>query len=308
MPNWEEIEFKDKFVERYKELTDFEKFKEYSLSYLRRSIRVNTLKISPEKLIPRLEKKHYKLTKIPFTYLGYYIEGDQLDIGNLPEHALGYFYVQEAASMLPPLALEPKKHEFVLDIAAAPGSKTTQISALMENTGIIIANDINYLRLKPLSINTERCGCKNIIFTISRGQNIKNMQFDKILLDAPCSGTGSIAKSLGTLQIYNTEMIKKLARDQKRLILNAYNLLKPKGTLVYSTCSLEPHENEAVVDHLLKNTDARLKEINIKNLKRSQAILNFEKESYSKEIKKGLRIWPQDNNTEGFFVAKITKP
>lgn len=299
-------QFKKNFVERYSKLTNWNVFKKECVKRLRRSIRVNTLKISPEKLIPRL--KDYKLTQIPFCKEGFYIEGEQMDIGNLPEHSLGYFYVQEAASMIPPLVLEPEKHDFLLDMAAAPGSKTTQLSALMENTGIIIANDYKYQRLKPLDINTQRCGCKNVILTISQGHKIKNMQFDKILLDAPCSGTGGICKSLRTLQIYNTEMIKKLAREQKRLILNAYSLLKKNGILVYSTCSLEPEENEEVIDHLLKNTDASLEEIKIKNLKISPAILEFENKIYSSEIKKCLRIWPQDNGTEGFFVAKILKP
>ena len=299
-------QFKKDFIERYKKLTDWKEFKEACIRRLKRSIRVNTLKISPEELLPRLN--NYTLTQLSFFKDGYYIEGEQMDIGNLPEHALGYFYVQEAASMIPPLILEPKKHDFILDIAAAPGSKTTQLSAMMENTGIIIANDYKYQRLKPLEINLQRCGCKNVLTTISKGHKIKNMQFDKILLDAPCSGTGGIAKSLKTLQIYNTDMIKKLAIEQKRLILTAYSLLKPKGILVYSTCSIEPHEDEAVINHLLKNTDAKLENIEIKNLKSSEPVLEFENENYSKEIKKCLRIWPQNNNTEGFFVAKITKP
>lgn len=299
-------QFKKDFIERYRKLTNWKEFREACTKRLRRSIRVNTLKISIEELIPRLE--NYTLTQIPFCKEGFYIEGEQMDIGNLPEHTLGYFYVQEAASMIPPLVLQPEKHAFILDMAAAPGSKTTQLSALMENTGIIIANDYKYQRLKPLTINTQRCGCKNVIMTISKGHRIKDIQFDKILLDAPCSGTGGIAKSLRTLQIYNTDMIKKLAMEQRRLILSAYSLLKTKGTLVYSTCSLEPHENEAVINNLLKNTDAKLEKIEIKNLKRSEPVLEFENESYSSEINKCLRIWPQDNNTEGFFVAKITKP
>lgn len=299
-------QFKKDFIERYKKLTDWKEFKEACVKRLKRSIRVNTLKISQEELLPRF--KNHKLTQVPFYKEGFYIEGEHMDIGNLPEHALGYFYVQEAASMIPPLILEPKKHDFILDMAAAPGSKTTQLSAMMENTGIIIANDYKYQRLKPLSINTQRCGCSNVVITISKGHRIKNMQFDKILLDAPCSGTGGIAKSLRTLEIYNTDMIKKLAIEQKRLMLTAYSLLKKNGTLVYSTCSLEPHENEAVINHLLKNTDAKLEKIEIKNLKSSEPVLEFENEIYSSEIKKCLRIWPQDNNTEGFFVAKIVKP
>ena len=301
-------QFKKEFIERYRKLTDWKEFREACTKRLKRSIRVNTIKISPEKLIKRLEEKGYKLTQVPFYKEGFYVEGEKMDIGNLPEHSLGYFYVQEAASMIPPLILGPEKNEFILDMAAAPGSKTTQLSALMENTGIIVANDYKYQRLKPLEINLQRCGCKNVLVTISKGHKIRNMQFDKILLEAPSSGTGGIAKSLRTLEIYNTDMIKKLAIEQKRLILTAYSLLKPKGILVYSTCSIEPHEDEAVINHLLKNTYAKLEKIEIKSLKSSEPVLEFENENYSSEIKKCLRIWPQDNNTEGFFVAKIIKP
>ena len=138
MPNWEEIEFKDKFIERYSQLTDFEKFKEYSLSFLRRSIRVNTLKITIPELKKRVEAQDWVLTPVPWCKEGFWVEhkGGRRDIGNLIEHTLGYFYVQESASMIPPLVLNPQPGETILDIAASPGSKTTQIAALMKNQGI----------------------------------------------------------------------------------------------------------------------------------------------------------------------------
>ena len=134
MPNWEEIKFKDKFIERYSELTDFETFKKYSLSFLRRSIRVNTLKISINELKKRIEK-NWKLTQIPWCKEGFWLEHNEgrRDVGNLIEHALGYIYVQEAASMIPPLVLDPKPGEVILDIAASPGSKTSQIAQYMNN-------------------------------------------------------------------------------------------------------------------------------------------------------------------------------
>ncbi|HJO02147.1 MAG TPA: tRNA methyltransferase, partial [Candidatus Woesearchaeota archaeon] len=137
MPDSEEIEFKEKFIERYEKLTDFKEFKKYSLSFLRRSIRVNTLKISLDELKKRLEK-NWNLEEIPWCKDGFYIEHikkERRDIGNLIEHSLGYFYIQEAASMIPPLVLEPKETDVVLDIAASPGSKTTQLAALMNNKG-----------------------------------------------------------------------------------------------------------------------------------------------------------------------------
>jgi 16S rRNA C967 or C1407 C5-methylase (RsmB/RsmF family) len=133
------------------------------------------------------------------------------------------------------------------------------------------------------------------------------IEFDKVLVDAPCSGTGTIRKSLKTIGIWNPDMVRRLSITQKQLIETGFNLLKENGTLVYSTCSLEPEENEEVVDFLInKYENAKLQEIKL-NLKRSHAVLEFERKKYNEEIKNCLRIWPQDNDTEGFFIAKIKK-
>lgn len=309
--NFNEITFKPKFIERYSKLTDWEEFKTCSLSFLKRSIRVNTLKISIKELKERLEKS-WTLEQVPWCKEGFLIEHikkERRDIGNLIEHSLGYFYIQEAASLIPPVVLEPKPDEVVLDIAASPGSKTTQIAQYMQNKGVLIANDYTYERMKPLSINLQRCGVTNAAITLMEGQWFRKsgIEFDKILVDAPCSGTGTIRKSLKTIGIWNPDMVKKLAITQRQLIETGFSLLKQEGTLVYSTCSLEPEENEGVVDFLLgKYENAKLEEISL-NLKRSPAILEFESKKYSEEIRKCLRIWPQDNDTEGFFIAKLRK-
>jgi len=303
-----EIIFKENFIERYSKLTNFKEFKNSCLTPLRRSIRVNTLKISVNDLKQKLES-NFILQKIPWCNEGFFIEHKtgRRDIGNTLEHSLGYYYVQEAASMIPPLLLNSQKEDLILDMCASPGSKTTQIASLMENQGLIIANDYKGIRLRPLGINLQKSGITNTIITLMRGQWFKNFQFDKILLDAPCSGTGAIRKSLKTLLTYNTKMITKLAKEQKQLILTAFPALKPKGTLIYSTCSLEPEENEEVIDFLLKKYDnVSIEKINL-NIKRSEPILNFNNKNYSEEIKNTLRLWPQDNDTEGFFVAKIKK-
>ena len=297
-------EFKESFLEKYGKLTDINKFCEYCLKRLNKSIRVNTLKISIKELKEKLID--YEFRQIPWCKEGFWIKGPRTDLGNLMEHSLGYFYVQEAASMIPPVVLNPKENELVLDIAAAPGSKTTQIASMIKNKGIIIANDIKYDRLKALSINLQRCGISNTIITLRSNYSFKEIKFDKILLDAPCSGTGAIRKSLMTLKIWNNNMIKKLANDQKRLILNAFDCLNDHGILVYSTCSIDPEENESVIDFLLKNRNAKLEKIDL-DIKKSDAILDYEKKHFNDEVKKCLRIWPQDNDTEGFFVAKIKK-
>ncbi len=302
-----EIEFKKKFVERYSKLTDWKEFKKYSLMYLKRSIRVNTLKISAADLIRKLV--NWRFRQIPWCEQGFWIEHKKgrRDIGNTIEHALGYIYVQEAASMIPPVVLDAKPGEIVLDMCASPGSKASQIAAMMKNKGLFVANDITGARMKPLGINLQRMGLTNHVITMMQGRFFKGFSFDRILVDAPCSGTGTIRKSFKTLRIWNPVMVRRLAGTQKQLIETAFKNLKKNGTLVYSTCSLEPEENEGVVDYLISNyPNAKLQDINLK-IKKSPAILEFEGKKYSKEIKKCLRIWPQDNDTEGFFVAKLRK-
>jgi NOL1/NOP2/sun family putative RNA methylase len=307
----QDIQIKDSFKERYSKLTDWESFRKVSLSFLRRSIRVNTLKMGVNELKKRISGD-WELTQIPWCKEGFWIqhkgEEKRRDVGNLIEHSLGYIYVQEAVSMIPPIVLDPKPGETVLDMCAAPGSKASQIAQYMETEGVLVANDFTGIRLAPLGINMQRCGVTNCIITQMYGQMFKGFSFDKILVDAPCSGTGTIRKSLKTLRIWNPTMIHRLAGTQKRLIENAFNNLKAGGTLVYSTCSLEPEEDEGVVDFLLDKFDnAKLEVFELEGLKRSDSIDQFEDKNYNSEVKKCLRIWPQDNDTEGFFVAKIKK-
>lgn len=301
------MEFKDRFIAAYRNITDINAFLEYSVKPLRKSIRVTTLKTSVKELKTRLEEQGFSLQQIPWCKEGFWIQGNRTDLGNLPEHSLGYFYVQESASMLPPIALHPQPHEIILDIAAAPGSKTTQIAAIMKNQGIIIANDITHTRLKSLTINLQRCGVSNTIITLMKGHKL-HLEADKVLLDAPCSGTGAIRKSLKTIEIWNPDIIKRLAGQQRQLLQAAFSCCKPKGIIIYSTCSIAPEENEEVVNWLLENNkDASLEPIHFEGLKISPAVLEYGKETFSQELKKCVRIWPQDNDTEGFFIAKIRK-
>lgn len=298
-------EWKKKFVEQYKELTDIDAFLESSLKPLRKSIRVNTLKASVADIKKRL--KGMNLKQIPWCKEGFWLEG--IGVGNLKEHFLGYIYIQGAASMIPPIVLNPKKDEVVLDMCASPGSKASQIAAMMQNKGLLIANDNRIDRMKPLVYNMERCGVSNALITLMEGRYFSNtnLQFDKILVDAPCSGIGTIRKSMKTIQIWNPEFSKKMFGLQKQLAKVAFDKLKVGGTMVYSTCTLEPDENEGVVDFILNEFDnAKVEKFDI-DIKRGKPIEEFRGVSYSSEVKKTLRIWPQDNDTEGFYVAKIRK-
>ncbi len=306
----EKYVFKEKYIERYSKLTDWETYKKYSLSFLRKSIRVNTLKIDIDECVKRLSKD-WNLEPVLWCKEGFFIEhkGGRLDVGNTIEHALGYYYVQEAASMIPPIVLNPKPGEIILDMAAAPGSKSSQISQYMQNKGVLVANDVKGDRLAALGINLQRIGSYNQVITLMSGERFaeSGIMFDRILLDAPCSGTGTIRKSPKTILMWNPDMVRRLSRLQKKLIMTAWKVLKPGGTLVYSTCSSEPDENEGVVSFLLNNApDAKMLEIKLP-LKRSPAVLEFEGETYNSEVHNCLRLWPQDNDTEGFFVAGIRK-
>ena len=301
------MKFKQKFLEKYEKLTDIKEFTKYSVKPLTKSIRVNTLKISVSELKERIEE--FTLKQIPWCKEGFWVtNGPRTDLGNLVEHSLGYFYVQEAASMIPPLALQPQKADTIIDMAAAPGSKTTQLASMMENQGMIIANDLEFQRLKSLGINLQRCGVMNTIVTLMKGHKF-TIQADKILLDAPCSATGAIRKSLKTVEMWNPHIAKRLAGTQNQLLQTAFSCLKPRGSLVYSTCSVSPEENELVIHEFLeKNPEASIEKITLPGLKTSPTIEEYEKVKINREVKKCIRIWHQYNDTEGFFIAKILKP
>lgn len=235
------------------------------------------------------------------------------ELGRALEHLLGYYYIQEIASMLPVLALKPKPEELVLDLAAAPGSKTTQISAEMQNTGTVIANEISLKRIKILASNAERCGSMNVIITKKEGislcEKLKEggVEFDKILIDAPCSGEGTLRSTPVTYKMWNINTVKKFSRIQKNMVSSAIEILKPEGEIVYSTCTHAPEENEEVVDFILKNFDnIKIEKISLP-IKCRPGVTGWDGKEYDKNVIKSCRIYPQDNNTEGFFIAKFRR-
>lgn len=326
------------FIERIKKLlnseSDFEKYIEISKVEPVNSIRINTLKTNPEILTKKLEKYGWKLVK---PWKGYteivIVEGktpsgkeneilinkelsklEPGELGRALEHLLGSYYIQELSSMLPVIALYPKENEFYLDLCASPGSKTTQAGAIMKNSGTIIANEVNIGRMRILASNLERCGVTNTVITKKDGRDIcrkfseKKFLFDKILVDAPCSGEGTLRSSPKTLLIWNIKMIKSLSKLQKQLLKNAFFSLKKGGEMVYSTCTHAPEENEEVVDYILKEFENEIEIIDFElPLKTRPGITEWEGKTYDKRLKLSKRVYPQDNNTEGFFVAKFRR-
>lgn len=306
----QQVMIKPAFEERYRKLLGvcYDDFLKHSLSYSAKSIRVNTLKIGVDELRKRLERD-WDLRAVPWCSEGFFItyrHEKRFDIGNLPEHQLGMIYVQDAASMIPPVVLDPHPGEFVLDLCAAPGSKTSQLAMYMGNAGVIVANDVSGARLTPLGLNMQRSGIMNTIITL-RANRFLQPVFDKVLVDAPCSGTGTIRRSLKTLQMWSPGLVHRLVAEQRRLIEQGFGCLKPGGVMVYSTCTQEPEENEGLVSWFLsRHPDAELLDIEL-DIKRSDAITSFEGQEFNPEVKRCLRIYPQDNDTEGFFVAKIRR-
>ncbi|MCX6816117.1 MAG: RsmB/NOP family class I SAM-dependent RNA methyltransferase [Candidatus Aenigmarchaeota archaeon] len=214
-------------------------------------------------------------------------------------------FVFDPVSIVPCLALNPQKEEKILDMCAAPGTKTFILSFLTDNEAHIIANDIDKYRVKRLKANVTRFSLSCEVLNLS-GRLLEG-EYDKILLDAPCSGEGMINKKEKVFEYWSEKRMKLLAKKQKKLIVRAFELLKKGGTLVYSTCTFNVEENEEIVNFLLGKFDnAKIEDIDV-NIKHEDGIIVYDGKVFNPDIKKCYRIYPSHNNTGGFFVAKITK-
>lgn len=299
----------DKLFTRYEPIIpDFRHFMDFITKPLNQSFRINTLKAKREDILLLL--KDLRLKSLPYYNDGFYLE-EKFTIGNHLTHNLGLIYVQEIASMIPTIVLDPKPGEVVLDLCAAPGSKTTQIAQMMQNEGLLVANELNRKRTQGLLHNIKRCGVLNEAVINLRGEKIDRVlteYFDRILIDAPCSAEGTIRKSKAVLYHWGLKNIARMARIQKGLITAGFRALQPGGTMVYSTCTIAPEENEGVVAYLLdKFPEAEILSITLQHIKIRQGITKWQGESFDKRLKNCARILPQDNNTAPFFIAKITK-
>ncbi len=290
---------KDFFVKRYKQLG--EDFKEVNL---KPSLRVNTLRISEKDIIVRLENLGVKLEKVSFAKYGYYFNS-KFSLGAISEYLLGYFYLQESAAQVPVQVLDPEESDLVLDCCASPGGKTSQICQWMNNKGNVVSLEKKQHRVKSLKVNLERMGCNNVValnMDVAKIDKL-NMQFDKILVDAPCSGNFADDK-----QWFNKRDIDGInfsSKIQKEILASAVKVLKKDGVLVYSTCTLEPEENELNMQWLLDNFKVKLEPISLDF--GSSGLVNVFGRKLDKSISLCKRFWPWKTNTQGFFVAKVRK-
>ena len=273
---------------------------------LRRSLRVNTLKISVAAFLELTSSYGWQLIPIPWCEEGFWIERDDesVPLGSTAEHLSGLFYIQEASSMLPVAALfaDGNTPVRVMDVAAAPGSKTTQIAARMGNGGAILANEFSASRVKVLHANISRCGIQNVALTHFDGRVFGAAlpeSFDAILLDAPCSGEGVVRKDPDALKNWSVESNLEIAATQRELIDSAFHALRPGGTLVYSTCTLNRDENEAVCLWLQAQYPDAVEFLPLEGLF-STAATALTPEGF-------LHVFPHMYDCEGFFVARLRK-
>lgn len=268
-------------------------------------IRVNTLKISVEAFQNRAP---FPVQRVPHCPEGFIVSSED-STGKHPFHAAGLYYVQEPSAMFPAQVLAARPGEKILDLCAAPGGKTTQIAAMMKNRGLLVANEIHPRRVKALTENIERMGIANTVVTNESPQKLAEHFrgfFDRILVDAPCSGEGMFRKDPQAACHWSPEMVKANGERQRKLLENAAALLKEGGTLVYSTCTFSPEENERVVESFLKDCP----EMEIVPVVHRDGVEPGRPEwgeTRCPELARTARLWPHRLAGEGHFTAKFVK-
>jgi NOL1/NOP2/sun family putative RNA methylase len=306
--------FSPRLLERYRELLpskeDFDSFVQVSKTRWPKTIHVNPLKADSKWVESRLHARGVSFSQPPHSPHTFFLENLSSLIGGWWEIQNGFFHPQEWASQLPAYVLDPSPGERVLDMAAAPGNKTIQLAGLMRNDGSLLACEPNKERAKALRYMLGRAGVMNAGIALQDALTLPHsLVFDKILLDAPCSGEGLLRKKPQTLKSWSEKYVVHKAQLQTKLILTAADLLKEGGTLVYSVCTLSPEECEGVLTTLLhERKDMRLVPLSIPSeLKTRPGLSSFRNRTFSHGMAHARRLYPQDTNTQSFFIAKLVK-
>lgn len=287
------------FLSRMSQLLSEEELTIFSTEYTKPpyvGVRVNTLKCSVANFLNTISEISAE-NQTPFCKEGFYISSKDLINGNHPLHHAGAIYFQEPSAMSAATLLSPEKGDKVLDLCAAPGGKSTQLAASLQHSGLIWSNEIVKSRANILLGNFERCGIKNGVVSSTDPETLCNAlsgYFDKIMVDAPCSGEGMIRRDPKALEEWSVEHTKACAVRQLKILESAKNALKPGGIMVYSTCTFSYEENEGVIEEFLKlNPDFELMD----------CCENFGRPTLDG---KARRIYPMDGG-EGHFAAKLRK-
>lgn len=276
-------------------------------------IRCNDVKVECQQLIKSLGNLGFKLVHLKWSKVGFRVVNfpESPTIGSTHEYLKGYYYVyRDAASLIPPIILNPKPNDVVLDMCAAPGGKATHIAQLMENKGILIANDISLSRLNVLKNHVKRMGFTNIVITNFDGRKIDKFikfKLNKVLLDAPCSAEGAIMfdpERKTKTSIYD---LAKIIDRELKLLDSAIKILNVDGIVVYTTCSIAPEENEYVISKILEKWGDKVIVEKPKLNLWSKGITEFHKLKFHEEVKECIRVWPHKHNMEGFFVCILRR-
>lgn len=264
------------------------------------SLRINRLKTTPDHVDQVLSEHHLSYQRVSWYDDARIIFAHESELMKLELFTQGKIYLQSLSSMIPALIMEPKPKTDILDMAAAPGGKTTQIAAMTNNTCHLTACEAHPIRAEKLKFNLQRQGAKNVSLLIQDARKMDPyFTFDEILLDAPCTGTGTFElNDPQTYQTFSTKLLDHVTLTQKEMLQAALRMLKPGKTLVYSTCSILPEENEKQIENLLKTGKVELLPID---------------ESWFHQLPtlpsrlKGTLLIPPTEYFEGFFVAKLKK-
>lgn len=272
------------------------------------TLRVNRLKTDTRRVMELFRDENVKHLRVAWYEDALIIRNKrETDLESHPLFLEGHIYLQSLSSMIPPLVLDPKPGMKILDLTAAPGSKSTQLAALMNNEGYILANELNPIRAERLKFNIERQGATIVEVRVGDGKRPEpgwTEFFDAVLLDAPCSGVGLIAmNNFRTYRGWSLRTVERLAKEQRKLIAAAFQALKPGGILVYSTCTLMREENEANIIWALEKFNTR---ISLEKIDLTMANAILQPARFNNQSNSGLIIIPTELY-EGFFIAKLRK-
>ncbi|MCS1351540.1 RsmF rRNA methyltransferase first C-terminal domain-containing protein [Mechercharimyces sp. CAU 1602] len=285
--------------------TEFDAFLATYEQPIQRGLRVNPLKSTISQFLALTE---FRLEPIPWCKEGFYYQHQTTRPGKHPYHAAGVYYIQEPSAMAPAEALEPQPGERILDLCAAPGGKSTQIAAKMEGKGILVSNEIDSSRANALVENLERCGVKNAVVTNETPARLaKHFRgyFDRILIDAPCSGEGMFRKDNDARGRWSVRSTERAAELQLEILLEAALMLKPGGRLVYSTCTFNPNENEGALQRFMQQEPS----FSIEKLPNNVYFQSGQPQWAQADpaLHQSARLWPHHLRGEGHFVAVLQK-
>ncbi|MFQ5657651.1 MAG: RsmB/NOP family class I SAM-dependent RNA methyltransferase [Candidatus Methylomirabilales bacterium] len=292
--------------ERYRDIIpDFAAFLEAMESPAPTHLRVNTLRIAPEEFQQQMELRGYPLAPVGGIPEAFRWESAGTP-GSTLEYFRGWYQVQGLTSMLPPRILDPQPGERILDLCAAPGGKATYLAQLTRNEALIVANDVTHRRIGILRSHSDRLGITSIVVTRYHGQSFPmRIVFDRILLDPPCSAEGTFRARPPLTE--DAEVSLRLQRLQQMLLNHALDLLRPGGTLVYSTCTYAPEENEAVIHQAVEAGRAELVPMD-PPVTSVPGIEAWNGQMFHSSLKHAARFYPHFVNSWGFFVARLRKP